>query len=293
MKKSILTTVVLFLVLYAASFGYASDKLNIMIIGDSISLGYAPHLSDLMGDRAAVYHNPGNACATWLGVKDGKIEGYLDKTAYGDEIDTWDVVVFNYGLWDIGRASIDKPPRTDIPTYKKHIENIARRIKKSAPGAKVIWANITAIPKGGTKGNKEGDAVPYNEVASEVMKDVGIPECDLHTLTKNFDETCMKPRNVHFTDKGYEEIAKLVQAKIEEELGGEEGGSEDSLAGKELGVKRKTGLYSSQDGTKLIGYLQPGMTVKILEEVSAASVKVSFESGGKSFEGNCRKSDLE
>ena len=68
------------------------------------------------------------------------------------------------------------------------------------------------------RAHKLGGKLFYFE--SEVMEDLKISVCDLWTLIKNFDTTCAIPNIVHFTGKGYSEIAKAVMAKIEKEIAG-------------------------------------------------------------------------
>lgn len=71
---------------------------NILVIGDSVSIGYTPHIASLMADKALVQHAP------WGG------DGGAEETAYGlqcidyftrapnGEKYTADVVMFNWGL---------------------------------------------------------------------------------------------------------------------------------------------------------------------------------------------------
>jgi lysophospholipase L1-like esterase len=209
MRKHTAMTIILTAILAQSLAATAAEakKSNIMIIGDSISIGYHASLVPMMTNSANVFHCPGNACATILGVKEGKMETYLN-SEYDGQVRKWDVVVFNYGIWNL--------KRTDLATYEKHLEVIADRIQALAPQAKVIWANTTVVP---SETNAVNRSVPFNDVARKVMTKRGIPECDLHTLTAKFDNTCSIPNNVHFTRKGYEEIAKAVKAKIEQELG--------------------------------------------------------------------------
>jgi len=74
---------------------------EVLIIGDSISIGYTPFVKQMLGGIAGVYHNPGNGRYTGYGLE--KIEEWL-----GDE--SWDVIHFNRGLWDLCyRSNIDNP----------------------------------------------------------------------------------------------------------------------------------------------------------------------------------------
>ena len=65
---------------------------NVLIIGDSISLGYTGVVSAKLAGKANVIHNPGNAQGTKLGVE--KLQEWLGDTK-------WDVIHFNWGLHDL------------------------------------------------------------------------------------------------------------------------------------------------------------------------------------------------
>lgn len=211
--KVFASIVILFAVAFSANAG---EKPDILIIGDSISLNYTPMLADMMDGDANVYHHPGNARHTGAGSRE--VGDYVTQE-YDGEVKKWDAIVFNYGLWDIAyRGGFDGRIWTPPRKFEKRLDIIAGKIKELAPEAKVFWANITAIPKGGTKMRKEGDSARYNEIAAKVMDKYDIPTIDLHTLTKNFDDTCMIVNNVHFQHAGYEKIAELVKSHIDKAI---------------------------------------------------------------------------
>lgn len=62
---------------------------KILIIGDSISLGYMSFVKKALENVATIYHNPGNARHTGYGLE--QIEEWLGE-------DDWDVVLFNWSL---------------------------------------------------------------------------------------------------------------------------------------------------------------------------------------------------
>ena len=64
----------------------------ILIIGDSISIGYTPYVQEMFQGRAEVVHHKGNAQHTGTGLE--KIDEWL-----GNE--SWDLIHFNWGLWDL------------------------------------------------------------------------------------------------------------------------------------------------------------------------------------------------
>ena len=57
---------------------FAQQQPNVLIIGDSISLGYTPHVIRMMQGKARVVHNRGNAQHTGTGLK--KIDNWLGDT---------------------------------------------------------------------------------------------------------------------------------------------------------------------------------------------------------------------
>ena len=67
----------------------ATDFPRVLIIGDSISLGYTPVVVSILKGQAEVIHNPGNAQHTGTGVE--RIDKWLQP---GD----WDLIHFNWGL---------------------------------------------------------------------------------------------------------------------------------------------------------------------------------------------------
>src|SRR6476661_7593001 len=64
---------------------------NVLIIGDSISIGYTPFIQSTL-TSVNIEHNPGNGGSTVRGVQ--SIEKWL-----GDR--EWDVIMFNFGLHDM------------------------------------------------------------------------------------------------------------------------------------------------------------------------------------------------
>lgn len=62
----------LFLVLTFTLVGgvmLAAERPNVLIIGDSISIGYTPYVKAALSNRMEVVHAPGNNSATVTGLK--------------------------------------------------------------------------------------------------------------------------------------------------------------------------------------------------------------------------------
>lgn len=201
---------------------------NVLILGDSISIGYTRDVRSLMEGKANVFRpmkasgkRPENCGDTPMGIKG--VDRWLDDT-------NWDVIHFNWGLWDLcyrnpkakTQGKRDKKNGTLSTTpeqYEKNLEMLVTRLKKTE--AKLIWASTTLVPDGEV-GRIAGDDVKYNAIASRVMKRHGIPTDDLHALTVSFDGKFFTgPGNVHFTAEGSQKMAKQVSEEIADLLGEE------------------------------------------------------------------------
>ena len=207
------------LILGLGSTLWAKDLPKALLIGDSISIGYTPHVVAALKGRVEVRHHRGNAQHTGTGLK--MLEKWIGKTH-------WDVIHFNWGLWDLcyrhpqskvqGRRDKARGTlTTPLEQYEKNLDQLVVRLKKTK--AKLIWAHTTTVPKG-EAGRKVGDDTRYNDAATRVMKKHGIVINDLNALSDSFSpELFTAPGNVHFKKEGSKKIGQAVAQKISEALG--------------------------------------------------------------------------
>ena len=208
----------LFLLALTASLG-AKDLPKALLIGDSISLGYTPHVVAALKGKVEVKHHRGNAQHTGTGLN--MLDRWIGETK-------WDVIHFNWGLWDLcyrhpkskeqGRRDKKRGMlTTSLEQYEKNLDQLAARLKKTK--SKLVWAHITTVPKN-EAGRKVGDDDKYNEAAARVMKKHGIEINDLNALTDSFPaELFTAPGNVHFKTEGSKKLGQAVAVKIMEALG--------------------------------------------------------------------------
>ena len=187
---------------------------QVLIIGDSISMGYTPHVVAELKGEAVVKHNEGNAAHTGNGLM--KIDAWLGTNR-------WDVIHFNFGLHDLCYRRQDpakKNPKdkvggtvTNTPEkYGQNLELLAQRLEKT--GAKLVWASTTVVPDK-EPGRFVGDDLKYNAVAEKVMKAHGIAINDLHTISAGFPASDFAgPGDVHYTEAGYRKLAAHVASSI-------------------------------------------------------------------------------
>jgi hypothetical protein len=190
---------------------------RVLLIGDSISIGYTPHVRKLLKGKANVHRIPTNGGPSSKGV--AEMKAWL-----GDS--KWDVIHFNFGLHDMvymgpdGKRGVDpKLPgahyQVSLVDYGKNLTDMASTLK--ATGAKLIWCNTTPVPEG--SGNRVADdSVKFNEVAATVMEKAGIPITDLHSHAKARLDEVQLPANVHFSKTGSAYLAEKVAAEIEKAL---------------------------------------------------------------------------
>ena len=200
---------------------------RVLIIGDSISMGFTPHVVQQLKGKAVVKHHKGNAQHTGTGLQ--KIDEWIGITQ-------WDVIHFNWGLWDLcyrhpqskvqgRRDKVNGTLTTTLKQYEKNLDELVTRLKKT--DAKLIWAHTTVVPDK-EAGRIVGDDVKYNEAAAKIMSKHGIIINDLNSLTREFPaDLFSKPGDVHYTKDGYRKIARQVTIHILKALEGEQQDSRD------------------------------------------------------------------
>ncbi len=183
---------------------------NVLIIGDSISIGYFEPTKQLLEGKAEVYHNEGNAQHTAHGL--AKLDEWLGDTK-------WDVIHFNHGLHDLkyiddtGRmvAPAEGRQQIHVEDYARNLQELVKRLRKTE--ATLIFATTTPVPEG-SMGRIKGDAERYNQVAVRIMKKHGVCINDLYAYALARLDSIQRPRNVHFTPAGSRLLAEQVTQTI-------------------------------------------------------------------------------
>ena len=185
---------------------------RVLLIGDSISIGYTLPTREFLKGKANLHRIPANGGPTTRGL--ASIDAWIGESK-------WDVIHFNWGLHDLKYMGpngenlfpreIGGKPQVPLADYEKNLEKLVVRLKKT--GATLIWRNTTPIPPG-SKGRYVGDSVKYNEAAAIVMKKHDVPTHDLFTMSKKRMEELMLPANVHYKKEGSIALGKDVSRVI-------------------------------------------------------------------------------
>lgn len=195
-------------------------KPRVLILGDSISIGYTPYVQKRLEREAVVLRpmrkgkEPENCEGTTAGTK--RLDDWL---AIGGG--RWDVIHFNFGLHDLKRVDPktgDPSPRPGDPRqaepkrYERQLRAIVARLKKT--GAKLIFATTTPVPPGVNPHRDPHDVPRYNQIALRIMEENGVAIDDLYTFALPRLKDIQLPVNVHFSDEGSKRLADEVVRHI-------------------------------------------------------------------------------
>jgi GDSL-like Lipase/Acylhydrolase family len=181
---------------------------RVLLIGDSISMGYTLPVRKLLEGKANVHRIPTNGGPTKNGV--ANIDKWLGTGK-------WDVIHFNHGIHDL-KFMPDGKRQVEPADYEANLRAIVAKLK--ATGAKLIWASTTPIPDGELNPSRKFGKVPeYNEIAARVMKENGIAIDDLNAHITPRLADLQNPNDVHFKPAGSDFLAQQVAAEILKALG--------------------------------------------------------------------------
>lgn len=183
---------------------------RVLLIGDSISIGYTPRVRKLLNGEANV-HRPKSNCR-WSAYGYEKIEEWM-----GDS--KWDVIHFNFGLWDwYGWKQENK---ATPESYARNLEGIVQKLQPS--GAKLVFA-VTTPPCAGPEKKVQfvvtkERARSFNRAARAVMEKHGVVINDLYSVIGNQRAKYQLGENdVHYNEAGRDLLAQQVAGVIRKEV---------------------------------------------------------------------------
>jgi lysophospholipase L1-like esterase len=198
-------------------FAFAADEPakkslpTIVLVGDSIRMGYAPIVTEMLKGKANVVAASGNGG---------------DTTRVISNLDQWvidqkpAVVHFNCGLHDLKLSRKAKTYQVPIEEYEKNLRQIVDRLQKETK-ARLIFATTTPIQdhlhakRKGDMDRLEADVKRYNEVAIKVMKEKGVEIDDLHTVVEKAGVAkVQRTDGTHYTPDGSKVLAEAVVKSV-------------------------------------------------------------------------------
>jgi acyl-CoA thioesterase-1 len=186
------------------AFAAVKDEANlprVLLIGDSISIGYTLPVRELLKGKANVHRIMENGGPTSNGV--AKIDKWLSAGK-------WDVIHFNWGLHDI--KVMDGKHQVGIEDYEKNLRALVAKMK--ATGAALVWCATTPVPEGKLNPLRvPADVVAFNAVAKKVMDEAGVAIDDLYAFALPKLKEIQMKENVHFTKEGSKALEGALAAK--------------------------------------------------------------------------------
>lgn len=184
----------------------AQARPTVLLLGDSIRLGYQASVTRLLAEIADVRGPEDNGSDTaytlahldqWLGAESPAI------------------VHCNCGLQDLkhenGAAGTVVPPAQ----YAENLATLFTRLRAHTPT--LIFATTTPIDdachaaRGTPFARFDADVIAYNEIARAICTRHAIPVNDLNaTVVATGSRAIMAPDGTHYTDAGYELLGRAV-----------------------------------------------------------------------------------
>ncbi len=94
----------------------------------------------------------------------------------GDLDGSWDVIHFNFGVWDatyreLGSKYSSGHTTTSVKDFEKNLRSLVAKMKKT--GATLVWGSVTPVWEGEPE-KPNGDEDAYNRIAEKVMRENGV-----------------------------------------------------------------------------------------------------------------------
>jgi lysophospholipase L1-like esterase len=183
---------------------------SVILIGDSIRMGYRPTVEQLLGDRGQLWAPAEN------GGTSANVLAHLDEWVL---LRQPDILHLNCGLHDLktefGATSQAIPP----DQYEANLRQIVSRIVEQGT-TQLIWATTTPVNEAWHHARKpfdrfEADVLAYNNVAQKVVSTYGVPINDLYkTMMDAGRDEHLTPDGVHLSPTGYMLLGRAVADAI-------------------------------------------------------------------------------
>lgn len=188
---------------------------KILLIGDSIRMGYDVYVKESMANVAEVYF-PAENCRFAAYVL-----RYLHYWKDELKLHHADAVHWNVGHWDTVRIYGDAPI-TKPEVYHDYIERITLRLMFLFPGAKLIFATSTPVIEAGFIEEFEcrynHDVESYNQIACGVVQKYGVMINDLYSLLENMPEMLHSDQTHFYTPEATKLIGEQVSRVLAKAL---------------------------------------------------------------------------
>jgi len=191
----------------------------VVLLGDSIRLGYAPLVAQRLSSQTqarVLSHQPN-------GADTANTVANLAEWAIALQPR---VIHFNCGLHDLKLERATGAYQVPLNRYRANLEEIVRRLRAETDAA-LIFATTTPIldarhaARGTSFDRFQADVKRYNAAALDVMTAEGVPVDDLHAAVQVAGpDRLFSADGTHYTPDGYALLADAVTEAISRALRG-------------------------------------------------------------------------
>ena len=187
---------------------------SVVLIGDSIRMGYEPFVRKQLEGFASVWGPREN------GGTSENVLSHLDEWVLSRETDA---VHVNCGLHDIKKEPGKATPAVPVESYAANVEEILRRMLDGT-NARIVWATTTPVNEARHNKTKpfcrfEADVASYNTAATRAAERLGVRVNDLFgAVTEAGRDELLKDDGVHFTTAGCELLGAAVARALKKSL---------------------------------------------------------------------------
>lgn len=159
---------------------------KVLLLGDSISMGYREYVKDILNPFYDVVYP----------YENGKFAAHIYRMLYewsyelSAKADNVAFVYWNCGLWDVVRVFRDEP-QTPLKVYEEYLIRIDKRLKKLFPNAKICFATTTPIIEERYSSDfcrLNNDIKQYNDISKKILNKIEMFD-DLYTVVEDLHIT--------------------------------------------------------------------------------------------------------
>jgi lysophospholipase L1-like esterase len=182
----------------------------VILLGDSIRMGYQPFVRQELGGAFAV-SGPAENCGTSRSLLANLDRWALDRPA--------SIIHLNAGLHDLRYDPGRDAPVVPIDEYESNVRAILGRLRERS-GARLIWATTTPVheklhAEQRLSRRRESDVASYNTIATAVARELGVEIDDLcAAVLAHGPDALWSQDGVHFNDAGYHFLGTRVARAI-------------------------------------------------------------------------------
>ena len=207
---------------------------NLLLLGDSIRVGYCDIVKEMLDGKANVFFPEENCRFAQYTLRE--LQRWIVKFP---EID---VVHWNNGLWDCAHLSVaggddgeaagvtmkpanvianyryDEEALSPPEIYEYMLNRVVIRIKQLCPQAEIVFATSTPVveEKATTLYRSNAEVELYNDIARKVMKKHNIRVNELGEFAKTLTREHRRDW-VHYNDEGNQKLAGEIVEYLENE----------------------------------------------------------------------------